>query len=76
VGCDGALGAPNDQVVGPIARTLCAAPNRGTLGIVDTQPSTNAAEFHKSSPTNQYAKLVHQNMADCAGTQNQKWRKG
>ncbi|WP_067499562.1 beta-1,3-glucanase family protein [Actinoplanes sp. TFC3] len=63
-GCDGALGAPNDQVVGPIARTLCAALNRGTLGTIDTQPSTNAGDFYKSNPTNQYAKLVHQNMAD------------
>ncbi|WP_461117957.1 hypothetical protein [Saccharothrix stipae] len=25
-GCDSALRAPNDQVVGPIARTLCTAP--------------------------------------------------
>ncbi|MBQ1070907.1 beta-1,3-glucanase family protein, partial [Micromonospora sp. D75] len=31
-GCDGDLPAPNDQVVGPISRTLCAALNRGTLG--------------------------------------------
>jgi glycosyl hydrolase family 64 (putative beta-1,3-glucanase)/ricin-type beta-trefoil lectin protein len=63
-GCDGALGAPNDQVIGPIARTLCAALNRGTLGTVDTQPSTDASQFYRSNPTNQYAKLVHQNMAD------------
>jgi hypothetical protein len=51
-------------VVGPIARTLCAALNRGTLGTIDTQPSTNAADFYKNNPTNQYAKLVHANMAD------------
>jgi len=63
-GCDGALAAPNDQVVGPISRTLCAALNRGTLGTIDTQPSTNAADFYNSNPTNQYAKLVHANMAD------------
>jgi hypothetical protein len=63
-GCDGNLGAPNDNVVGPIARTLCAALNRGTLGTVDTQPSTNAAAFYQNNPTNQYAKLVHANMAD------------
>ncbi|MDT5033955.1 MAG: hypothetical protein QOC94_4126 [Actinoplanes sp.] len=63
-GCDGALGAPNDQVVGPISRTLCAALNRGTLGTIDTQPSTNAADFYKTNPTNQYAKLVHESMAD------------
>jgi len=63
-GCDGNLGAPNDQIIGPIARTLCAALNRGTLGTIDTQPSTNAADFYKNNPANQYAKIVHANMAD------------
>jgi hypothetical protein len=63
-GCAGNLAAPNDNVVGPIARTLCAALNRGTLGTVDTQPSTNASQFYQNNPTNQYAKLVHANMAD------------
>ncbi len=63
-GCDGALGAPNDQVVGPISRTLCAALNRGTLGTIDTQPSLNAGDFYRNNPTNQYAKLIHANMAD------------
>lgn len=63
-GCDGALAAPNDLVVGPIARTLCAALNRGTLGTIDTQPSTNSADFYKSNPTNQYARIVHANQAD------------
>ena len=63
-GCDGDLPAPNDLVVGPISRTLCAALNRGTLGTIDTQPSTNAADFYKNSPTNQYAKIIHANMVD------------
>ena len=63
-GCDGDLPAPNDLVVGPISRTLCAALNRGTLGTIDTQPSTNAADFYKNNPTNQYAKIIHANMAD------------
>jgi len=63
-GCDGDLPAPNDQVVGPISRTLCAALNRGTLGTIDTQPSTNAAEFYRSNPTNQYARVIHANMSD------------
>jgi hypothetical protein len=63
-GCDGNLGAPNDNVVGPIARTLCAALTRGTLGTVDTQPSTDASQFYQNSPTDVYAKLVHANMAD------------
>ncbi|WP_238008355.1 beta-1,3-glucanase family protein [Dactylosporangium sp. AC04546] len=63
-GCDGNLAAPNDLVVGPISRTLCAALNRGTLGTIDTQPSLNAADFYKSNPTNQYAKIIHANMTD------------
>ncbi|MGN9809273.1 beta-1,3-glucanase family protein [Micromonospora sp. BQ11] len=63
-GCDGDLPAPNDQVVGPISRTLCAALNRGTLGSIDTQPSTNPAEFYRNSPTNHYARVIHANMVD------------
>jgi hypothetical protein len=63
-GCDGALGAPNDLVVGPIARTLCAALQRGTLGTLDTQPSGTAADFYQNNPTNQYAKLIHSTMVD------------
>jgi hypothetical protein len=63
-GCAGDLPAPNDLIVGPISRTVCAALNRGTLGTVDTQPSTNAAAFYTNSPTNQYAKIIHANMAD------------
>ncbi|GAA2604175.1 beta-1,3-glucanase family protein [Paractinoplanes durhamensis] len=63
-GCDGALGAPNDQVVGPIARTLCAALTRGTLGTLDTQPSGTAADFYKNNPADVYAKVIHENMID------------
>ena len=63
-GCDGDLPAPNDLVVGPISRTLCAALNRGTLGTIDTQPSTNAADFYQNNPTNQYARIIHANMVD------------
>ncbi|WP_320064516.1 beta-1,3-glucanase family protein [Micromonospora sp. RTGN7] len=63
-GCDGDLPAPNDQVVGPISRTLCAALNRGTLGTIDTQPSTNAAEFYRNNPANHYGRIIHANMSD------------
>ena len=63
-GCDGALQAPNDLTVGPIARTLCAALVRGTLGTVDVQPSTDASQFYRNSAPDWYARLVHQNMAD------------
>ncbi|HWS33074.1 MAG TPA: beta-1,3-glucanase family protein [Actinoplanes sp.] len=63
-GCDGALAAPNDQVVGPIARTLCAALWRTTLGTIDTQPGGTAADFYRSGPANTYAKAVHDHMID------------
>ncbi|MEV4702287.1 beta-1,3-glucanase family protein [Actinoplanes sp. NPDC049316] len=63
-GCDGALGAPNDLVVGPIARTLCAAMQRTTLGTLDTQPSGSAADFYKGEPSNHYARVIHDQMAD------------
>ncbi|MEP7764421.1 beta-1,3-glucanase family protein [Sanguibacter sp. 25GB23B1] len=63
-GCDGALSAPNDLVVGPIARTLCAAMHRTTLGRLDTQPSGGAADFYQGEITNHYSRLVHQNMVD------------
>lgn len=63
-GCDGALGAPNDQVVGPIARTLCAALHRSTLGRIDVQPGGGPADFYQGSVTNHYSRLIHQNMVD------------
>lgn len=63
-GCDGALQAPNDNVVGPIARTLCAALNRSTLAENSVQPTTDASAFYQTTPTNQYAKSIHANMVD------------
>ncbi|GAB2592427.1 hydrolase [Paractinoplanes abujensis] len=63
-GCDGNLGAPNDLVVGPIARSLCAALFRGTLGTQDVEPSTDPGTFYRSSPANLYGKLIHENMVD------------
>jgi hypothetical protein len=63
-GCDGDLGAPNDQTVGPIARTLCAALTRGTLGTLETQPSGAAGDFYRNSTPDVYAKAIHENMAD------------
>ncbi|WP_309133792.1 beta-1,3-glucanase family protein [Cellulomonas sp.] len=63
-GCDGALHAPNDQVVGPIARTLCAALFRGTLGSSTTEPVLDAAQFYRSSPPNLYGRAVHAAMVD------------
>jgi hypothetical protein len=63
-GCDGAIQAPNDNVVGPISRTLCAALNRSTLAEIDVQPSTDASKFYQTTPTNQYARSIHANMVD------------
>ena len=61
---DGALAAPNDQVVGPIARTLCAALHRSTLGVLDTQPGGGPADFYRGTLTNHYSRIVHQHMVD------------
>ncbi len=63
-GCDGALHAPNDQVVGPIARTLCAALFRGTLGASTQEPVLDAAQYYRSSPANLYGRAVHAAMVD------------
>jgi hypothetical protein len=62
--CDGKLLAPNDNVVGPIARTLCAALHRGTLTKFDTQPAGTAADFYKQSASNVYSGIIHSQMAD------------
>jgi hypothetical protein len=63
-GCDGALDAPNDKVVGPIARTLCAALNRSTLGRLDMQPSGTAKDFYQGTLTNHYSRIIHENLVD------------
>ena len=63
-GCDGALAAPNDLVVGPIARTLCAALTRTTLAKFDVQPSGKASDFYQGNPHNVYAKVIHDTMVD------------
>ncbi|AGZ45040.1 beta-1,3-glucanase family protein [Actinoplanes friuliensis] len=63
-GCDGNLGAPNDLVVGPIARSLCAALQRTTLGTQDVEPSTDASTFYRNDPTNLYNKVIHEQMVD------------
>ena len=63
-GCDGRLAAPNDQVVGPIARSLCASFHRSTLGFIHTSPTYNASEFYTRSITDHYSKIMHANMVD------------
>jgi hypothetical protein len=63
-GCYKLLDAPNDQVRGPISRTLCAGFNRSTLLTNPNQPDTSSAGFYQDSVTNQYAREVHAQMAD------------
>lgn len=63
-GCHKLLDAPNDQVRGPISRTLCAGFNRSTLLTNPNQPDTSSANFYKDGVTNHYARAVHSQMAD------------
>ncbi|GAB3975885.1 glycoside hydrolase family 64 protein [Actinoallomurus acanthiterrae] len=63
-GCYKLLDAPNDQVRGPISRTLCAGFNRSTLLTSTTQPDTNAADFYQDVVTNHYARKIHAQMQD------------
>ncbi|MBG0830857.1 sugar hydrolase [Planomonospora sp. ID67723] len=63
-GCDGRLHAPNDPVVGPIARTLCAALHRSTLGRLHTQPTRDPARFYTGTVTDHYSRKLHAHSAD------------
>ncbi|MEU4194609.1 glycoside hydrolase family 64 protein [Kribbella sp. NPDC026611] len=63
-GCFKFLDAPNDQVRGPISRTLCAGYNRSTLLTNPNQPDPNDAGFYQDAVTNRYAKTIHAQMAD------------
>ncbi|WP_433161375.1 glycoside hydrolase family 64 protein [Kribbella sp. CA-247076] len=63
-GCFKLLDAPNDQVRGPISRTLCAGYNRSTLLTNPNQPDPNSAGFYLDTVTNHYARAVHAQMAD------------
>lgn len=67
--CDGALSSPNNATVGPIARSLCADLNRGTLGSQPVSPAFDAETFYRNTAINQglfnhYAALVHASMQD------------
>ena len=63
-GCFKLLDAPNDQVRGPISRTLCAGYNRSTLLTNPNQPDPSDANFYQDAVTNQYSKIIHSQMAD------------
>ncbi|MFE4054361.1 glycoside hydrolase family 64 protein [Streptomyces sp. YIM B13518] len=63
-GCHRRLDAPNDQVRGPISRTLCAGFNRSTLLTNPSQPDSGSGGFYQDPVTNHYARAVHAQMAD------------
>ncbi|MFE1929323.1 glycoside hydrolase family 64 protein [Streptomyces sp. NPDC056669] len=63
-GCYKRLDAPNDEVRGPISRTLCAGFNRTTLLTNSNQPDTSDAGFYTDAVTNHYARAIHAQMAD------------
>ncbi|MFI6678358.1 glycoside hydrolase family 64 protein [Kribbella sp. NPDC050470] len=63
-GCFKLLDAPNDQIRGPISRTLCAGYNRSTLLTNPNQPDPNNAGFYLDGVTNHYARHIHAQMAD------------
>ncbi|MFJ7078555.1 glycoside hydrolase family 64 protein [Streptomyces sp. NPDC098781] len=63
-GCYKQLSAPNDEVRGPISRTLCAAYNRATLLSSPQQPDTSSARAYQAEVTNPFAQKVHALMAD------------
>ncbi|MFB0614481.1 glycoside hydrolase family 64 protein [Streptomyces sp. AGS-58] len=63
-GCHKLLDAPNDNVRGPISRTLCAGFNRSTLLVNSNQPDTTTANFYQDAVTNHYARKIHAQMAD------------
>ncbi|MFI9344180.1 glycoside hydrolase family 64 protein [Streptomyces sp. NPDC052773] len=63
-GCHKLLDAPNDQVRGPISRTLCAGFNRSTLLTNPNQPDASSASFYQDGVTNHYARIIHERMVD------------
>ncbi len=63
-GCYKHLDAPNDQVRGPISRTLCAGYNRSTLLTNPNQPDSSSAGFYKDAVTNHYSRAIHERMVD------------
>ena len=63
-GCHKLLDAPNDQVRGPISRTLCAGFNRSTLLTNPNQPDASSASFYQDGVTNHFARIIHERMVD------------
>jgi hypothetical protein len=63
-GCYKLLPAPNDLVVGPISRTLCAGYNRSTLLTSANQPYNVPSAFYQDVVTNHYSRKIHAQMAN------------
>jgi hypothetical protein len=63
-GCYKLLPAPNDLVVGPISRTLCAGYNRSTLLTSANQPYNVPSAFYKDVVTNHFSRKIHAQMVD------------
>jgi hypothetical protein len=63
-GCYKLLPAPNDLVIGPISRTLCAGYNRSTLLLSSNHPHNVKADFYKDVVTNHYSRKIHAQMVD------------
>ncbi|MFC3996359.1 glycoside hydrolase family 64 protein [Nocardiopsis sediminis] len=58
--CDGALAAPNDGALGPVAAILGAALNRATLLDSADQPTDDPAGFYTGDIANHYARVMHE----------------
>jgi hypothetical protein len=65
-GCDGVFNAPNEPpfIRSEVARTVCTALVRGTLGTSDVEPVYTASSFYKNSTPNHYSRIIHANMVD------------
>jgi hypothetical protein len=62
--CNGALGAPNDGLTGPVAAQLGAAFNRSTLRTHPDQPVSDPAAYYQETISNHYSRVIHQNTVD------------
>lgn len=62
--CDGALAAPNDGNVGPVAAILAAALNRTTALSHPEQPADDPAAFYQQEPAHHYARVLHEATED------------
>ncbi|MCL7429369.1 beta-1,3-glucanase family protein [Streptomyces sp. YS415] len=62
--CHKQLDAQNDQVRGPISRTLCAGYNRGDLLDGVAEPAPLSSRSAQDESVNEYARILHEQMAD------------